>query len=193
MAVSNWQHALDSFGIDVAGRVAVDIGASTGGFTDCLLQRGVVKVYAVDVGKGQLDWRLRRDHRVVVMEGVNARFPLALPETADLATVDVSFISVTMVILTAANAIKPGGDIVVLLKPQFEAHRREVGRGGVVRDPVVHARVIGRVVRWAAGNGFWLKGLVASPITGASGNREFLVLLSRSREDVPPAPANGRE
>jgi 23S rRNA (cytidine1920-2'-O)/16S rRNA (cytidine1409-2'-O)-methyltransferase len=185
------EYALDAFGIAAAGKVAVDVGASTGGFTDCLLQRGAVRVYAVDVGRGQLDWRLRQDRRVVVIEGVNARYPLPLPGPADLATVDVSFISVTRVIPSAADAVKPGGDLVVLVKPQFEAQRREVGRGGVVSDPVIHARVLGRVVLWAVGNGFRLRGLVTSPITGASGNHEFFVALRRIADDLPAVAVAG--
>jgi 23S rRNA (cytidine1920-2'-O)/16S rRNA (cytidine1409-2'-O)-methyltransferase len=181
------EHALDAFGIETTGKVAIDIGASTGGFTDCLLQRGAARVYAIDVGKGQLDWRLRQDPRVVVVEGVNARYPLTLPEVADIATIDVSFISVTRVIPSAADAIKPGGDIVVLVKPQFEAQRREVGKGGIVSDPVTHARVLGRVVLWSTAHDFRLRGLVASPITGASGNREFFVLIRRVHQEPTQA------
>ncbi len=170
-------YALDAFHIDACRRVALDVGASTGGFTDCLLKRGAARVYAIDVGKGQLDWRLRRDPRVVVKEGVNARYPLELPEMADIATVDVSFISVTKVIPSAVEALKQGGLLVVLIKPQFEAQEREVGKGGVVRNPAVHAVVLGRFVKWAIANGFRILGLVASPIQGAEGNSEFLVLL----------------
>jgi len=186
------EYALDAFGLEVSGKVAVDVGASTGGFTDCLLKRGAARVYAVDVGKGQLDWRLRQDSRVTVKEGVNARYPLELPEKADLATVDVSFISVTKVIPPAAGVLKPGGHVVVLVKPQFEAERGEVGKGGVVRDPAAHAKVLGRFIDWATDNGFRVGGLVASPIEGAEGNREFFVLLEReaiSREQS----AVGRE
>jgi len=169
--------ALDQFQLDVSAKVAADIGASTGGFTDCLLTKGASRVYAVDVGYGQLDYRLRQDKRVVVMERVNARYPISLPEKVDLATLDLSFISVEKVILSVARLLKDDGYLVVLLKPQFEAKRNEVGKGGIVRQPIVHARVIGRFVGWAVGHGFRLGGLVSSPILGASGNMEFFVLL----------------
>jgi 23S rRNA (cytidine1920-2'-O)/16S rRNA (cytidine1409-2'-O)-methyltransferase len=161
----------------VSGAVAADVGSSTGGFTDCLLKRGASRVYAIDVGRGQLDWRLRHDSRVVVMEGMNARFPLDLPEKVDLATIDVSFISVKKVIPSVVESVKFGGGLVVLIKPQFEALRREVGRRGVIDDPAVHARVLGRFVMWITSKGLRLGGLVASPILGASGNREFFALL----------------
>jgi len=164
-------YALDRFQLDVSYRVAADIGASTGGFTDCLL------AYAVDVGYGQLDYRLRQDERVVVMERVNARYPIPLSEKVDLATIDLSFISVEKVIPSVAQLLKDGGYLLVLLKPQFEAKRSEVGKGGVVRQPQVHARVLGRFIAWMIGHGFRLGGLVASPILGASGNMEFFVLL----------------
>lgn len=169
--------ALDQFQLDVSAKVAADIGASTGGFTDCLLTKGASRVYAVDVGYGQLDYRLRQDKRVVVMERVNARYPISLPEKVDLATLDLSFISVEKVIPSVARLLKDDGYLVVLLKPQFEAKRNEVGKGGIVRQPIVHARVIGRFVGWAVGHGFRLGGLVSSPILGASGNMEFFVLL----------------
>jgi 23S rRNA (cytidine1920-2'-O)/16S rRNA (cytidine1409-2'-O)-methyltransferase len=170
-------HALEQFRLDVSSKVAADIGASTGGFTDCLLQRGASRVYAVDVGYGQLDYRLRQDERVVVMERVNARYPITLAEKVDLATLDLSFISVEKVIPSVARLLKENGCLVVLLKPQFEAKRSEVGKGGVVRQPIVHARVLGRFIAWALGHGFRLEGLVASPILGVSGNMEFFVLL----------------
>ncbi len=170
-------HALERFRVDVAGKVAADIGASTGGFTDCLLQQGARKVYAIDVGYGQLDYRLRKDARVVVMERVNARYPIPLPERVDLATVDVSFISAQKVLPSVSAVLKPGGYIVLLLKPQFEAERREVGKGGVVKDPQLHARILGRFIAWLVQNGYRLKGLTASPIPGPAGNREFFILL----------------
>jgi 23S rRNA (cytidine1920-2'-O)/16S rRNA (cytidine1409-2'-O)-methyltransferase len=169
--------ALDQFRLDVTSKVAADIGASTGGFTDCLLQHGASRVYAVDVGYGQLDYRLRRDKRVVVMERVNARYPISLPEKVDLATIDLSFISVEKVIPSVAQLLKADGCLVVLLKPQFEAKRGEVGKGGIVRQPLVHARVLGRFIAWAVGHGFRLGGLLASPILGAEGNMEFWLLL----------------
>ncbi|HEY56468.1 MAG TPA: TlyA family RNA methyltransferase [Dehalococcoidia bacterium] len=170
-------HALSEFGISVSAKVAADIGASTGGFTDCLLKRGANRVYAVDVGYGQLDYRLRRDSRVVVMERVNARYPFSLPEKLDLAAIDVSFISVAKVIPSVAGLLKDGAYLVVLLKPQFEARKGEVGKGGVIKEPALQARVLGRFIHWLSGHGFRLSGLVASPILGASGNREFFVLL----------------
>jgi 23S rRNA (cytidine1920-2'-O)/16S rRNA (cytidine1409-2'-O)-methyltransferase len=171
--------ALDEWQVDVTSLVAVDVGASTGGFTDCLLKRGAKKVYAIDVGYGQLDYRLRQDSRVVVMERVNARHPFDLPETADIATVDVSFISLEKVVPTVADVIKDSGLVITLVKPQFEAERRQVRKGGLVKDPLVHAEVLGRFICWAVERGFGLKGLIASPILGAEGNKEFLVLLQK--------------
>ncbi len=170
-------YALDQFGIDVSGMVAADIGASTGGFTDCLLQRGASRVYAIDVGYGQLDYRLRQDSRVVAMERVNARYPLTLPEKVDLATIDVSFISVTMVIPPVVQLLKEIADVLVLVKPQFEAKREEVGKGGVIKQPAVHARVLGRFIAWMTGQHFRLGGLIASPILGDAGNKEFFAWL----------------
>ena len=182
------EHALDVFHLDVTALVAVDIGASTGGFTDCLLQRGATRVYAVDVCRGQIDYRLRTDPRVVVMEKVNARFPLPLPEKVDLATIDVSFISATRVVPNAISLLKPGGNIVLLLKPQFEARRQEVGKGGIVKDPQLHARVLGRFFAWVIDNGLRLKGLTTSPVEGASGNKEFLVLLTSAVSSIQGNP-----
>lgn len=176
------EHALRVFRLDVRDRVAADIGASTGGFTDCLLQAGARRVYAVDVGYGQLDYRLRRDPRVVVLERTNARYLEGLPEPVDVATVDVSFISVEKVLPAVRRLLRPGGHVVVLVKPQFEAGREEVGRTGVVRDPLVHAKVIGRVAAWALDHGFRYRGLTASPILGAEGNREFLLWLAKEGE-----------
>jgi 23S rRNA (cytidine1920-2'-O)/16S rRNA (cytidine1409-2'-O)-methyltransferase len=170
-------HALEQLRLDVSGMVVADIGASTGGFTDCLLKRGASRVYAIDVGYGQLDYRLRRDPRVVVMERVNARYPIGLPEKVALATLDLSFISVEKVIPAVADLLDRGGKLMVLVKPQFEAKRREVGKKGVVKNPQIQARVLGRFLAWAIGHGLRLGGLVASPVTGAAGNREFFVLL----------------
>jgi 23S rRNA (cytidine1920-2'-O)/16S rRNA (cytidine1409-2'-O)-methyltransferase len=170
-------HALDSFMLNVRSLVALDIGASTGGFTDCLLQRGAARVYAVDVGYGQLDYRLREDPRVTVMDKTNAHYPFTLPEKVDLAVIDVSFISATKVIPNVVEHLKEPGCIVLLLKPQFEAGRSEVGKGGVIKDPIVHARVLGRFITWAVDRKLRLRGLAASPISGADGNREFLLLL----------------
>lgn len=180
------EYALDQFQLNVTGKVAADIGASTGGFTDCLLKRGATRVYAVDVGHGQLDYHLRKDPRVVVMEGVNARYPIPIAEKLDLATIDVSFISVTKVIPSVAKLLGAGGDIIVLLKPQFEAKRTEVGRGGIIKEPVVHARVLGRFIAWLSEHNFNLSGLVTSPILGASGNREFLLLSQKQQETARP-------
>ncbi len=172
------EYALDQFQLDVSGSVLADIGASTGGFTDCLLKLGASRVYAVDVGYGQLDYRLRRDSRVVVMERVNARYPINLPEKVDLVTIDLSFISVQKVIPSVAKLLKDNGYLLVLIKPQFEAKRGEVGKGGVIKDPLLHAMVLGRFITWVVEHSFRLRGLVASPILGASGNREFFVLLT---------------
>ena len=171
------EHALDHFQLDVSSKIVADIGASTGGFTDCLLQRGAKRVYAVDVGYGQLDYRLRQDKRVVVMERVNARYPISLPEKVDLATMDLSFISVEKVIPSIARLLKDDGYMLVLIKPQFEARRHEVGKGGIIKQPVVHARVLGRFISWMVDHDIRLGGVVASPILGAEGNMEFFILL----------------
>lgn len=173
------EHALRRFAIDVTGLVAADVGASTGGFSDCLLQHGAARVYAIDVGYGQIAYRLRSDPRVVVMERVNARYLEPLPEPVDLAVADLSFISLTKVLPAVVGSLKPGAHLVVLLKPQFEARRDEVGRGGIVRDPLVHAAVVGRFVHWLTSRGYRILGLTLSPIRGASGNREFLMHLQR--------------
>lgn len=175
--------ALDALGVDPVGMVAADVGASTGGFTDCLLQRGAARVHAVDVGYGQLAWRLRQDPRVVVLERTNARHPLPVPEPLDLVTVDVSFISLTLVLPNAIALLKPGGRIIALVKPQFEAGRSEVGPGGVVRDPLVRARAVGKVCLWAIAQGLRVRGIVPSSLPGPKGNREVFVLL----EKPPPA------
>ena len=175
-------HALDTFGIDVTGRLALDVGASTGGFTDVLLRRGARRVIALDVGHGQLDWRLRNDSRVVVIERVNARTlsPEQLPSDArafDIATMDVSFISARQVLPAIAPLLRAGADMVILVKPQFEAGRAEVGKGGLVRDPDVHARVVDEVTAAASALGLTRIQVTESPITGTEGNREFLLHL----------------
>ena len=175
-------HALDEFKLDVTSLTAMDVGASTGGFTDCLLQRGTGCVYAIDVGYGQLDYKLRQDPRVVVMERVNAHYPFSLPEKVNIATMDLSFISVTKVLPNVMGHLTQPGHIIVLLKPQFEAERKEVSKGGIVKDPQVHARVLGRFIVWATNNKLRLRGLVASPILGAEGNKEFLILLTASQK-----------
>ena len=173
-------HALGAFELEVRGAAALDVGASTGGFTDCLLQSGAARVYALDVGRGQLDERLRRDPRVVVMERVNARYPFELPEPVNVATVDVSFISLTRVLPSVAGHVRSGGHIIALVKPQFEAQRRQVGQGGVVRDPQTHAAVLARMIVWVIGHGFRLRGLTPSPLLGDAGNREFFLLLEKA-------------
>jgi 23S rRNA (cytidine1920-2'-O)/16S rRNA (cytidine1409-2'-O)-methyltransferase len=175
-------HALDVFAIDVANRRALDIGASTGGFTDVLLQRGAASVVALDVGHGQLDWRIRNDRRVVVREGVNARAlgTSDVPEPVDLVTIDVAFISLRHIFPALPAVITPAADIVALVKPQFEAGRAEVGKRGIVSDPAVHEAVIARVSEAAAAAGFERLAMTPSPIAGATGNREFFLHLRRT-------------
>jgi 23S rRNA (cytidine1920-2'-O)/16S rRNA (cytidine1409-2'-O)-methyltransferase len=173
-------HALDRFQINVTGAIALDAGASTGGFTDCLLQRGATRVYAVDVGYGQLAQKLRDDARVVAMERTHIRELRSLPETPGIATVDVSFISLTQALPAVAALLTAGGRIVALVKPQFEAGKDEVGRDGVVRDPFVHASVIGRVAWWCVNNGLRVRGMCASSLLGPAGNREFFLLLEKA-------------
>ena len=173
------RRALDQFGIDAAGLVAVDVGSSTGGFTDCLLQAGAVKVFAIDVGYGQLAWKLQQDPRVVSMERTNIRtvMPGQLDDVPELAVVDASFISLSKVLPATAGLLKPGGRIIALIKPQFEVGRGEVGKGGIVRDPAAHEKVIENVRQTAQDLGLTVSGLCQSPITGADGNQEFLILL----------------
>ena len=173
--------ALEDFDFSPAGRVALDLGSSTGGFTDCLLQEGARKVYCFDVGKGQLAWKLRRDPRVAVKEGFNARYltPGDLPEKPDLITIDLSFISLKKVLASAAGVLAAPGEILALVKPQFEARRPEISRGGVVRDPEVRRRVTGEIADFARGLGLTVRGVRQSRLTGPAGNREFFILLSR--------------
>jgi 23S rRNA (cytidine1920-2'-O)/16S rRNA (cytidine1409-2'-O)-methyltransferase len=168
------EHALDTFEIDVTGKVAADLGASTGGFTDCLLQGGARRVYAVDVGYGQLDYRLREHERVVVMERTNVRYLQELPELTDLVTIDVSFISLEHVLPVAARLLKPQGELVALIKPQFEAGKAAVDRKGVVRDEKTREQVVIRIVDIARSESLELQGLVRSPLIGPAGNEEFL-------------------
>jgi len=172
-------HALDVFGIRVDGREALDIGASTGGFTDVLLRRGAARVVALDVGHGQVDGGLRNDARVVVIEGKNARYlvPADLPGAVDLVAIDVSFISLTHILPQVPAVLRAEADVVALVKPQFEAGREEVGRRGIVRDPAVHQRVVARVTEAAGRVGLARIALTASPVTGAEGNQEFLLHL----------------
>jgi 23S rRNA (cytidine1920-2'-O)/16S rRNA (cytidine1409-2'-O)-methyltransferase len=186
------EHALEVFGIEVAGKVAADFGASTGGFTDCLLQRGAARVYAVDVGYGQLAERLRRDPRVAIMDRVNARTLERLPESVDVVCIDVSFIGLGLVLPAARRVLRDHGDIVALVKPQFEAGRAEVGKGGVVRNRETHRRVLGAVFAAAAELGLGVIGLTASPLRGPAGNVEFLAHLRPAAPSIAADPAIAR-
>lgn len=176
------EHALREFGLDVRGLTCLDVGASTGGFTDCLLQHGARRVVAIDVGHNQLDWRIRSDQRVETREGVNARYlrPEDFSEQFDLAVMDVSFISATKVIPAIVPLLKAGGRFITLIKPQFEVGRGEVGKGGIVTDPSKHERVIEEVNRSAKDAGLSVLGCTRSPIKGADGNLEFLALYEKS-------------
>lgn len=176
--------ALDSFGVDPREKICADIGASTGGFTDCLLQRGAARVYAIDVGYGQLAWKLRNDARVVILDRVNIRHLDALPEPVDLITIDVSFISLALVFPVAKRLLKSSGEIIALIKPQFEAGREQVGKGGIVRDANVHQQVVEKIARLANENDLRVRGVCRSPITGADGNIEFLIYLSADQSLV---------
>ena len=172
--------ALDAFGIDPAGRVCLDVGASTGGFTDILLQRGAARVMAVDVGYGQLAWSLRQDPRVTVLERVNIRHLERLPIPADLAVIDVSFISLRLVLPRVRDLLSPPAEVVALVKPQFEVGKGAVGKGGIVRDPEQHRRVLSELRQFAEESGYQVAGEIPSPILGAKGNREFLLHLRRN-------------
>jgi 23S rRNA (cytidine1920-2'-O)/16S rRNA (cytidine1409-2'-O)-methyltransferase len=176
--------ALEAFAMEVAGKVALDVGASTGGFTDCLLQRGAARVFAVDVGYGQFDWKLRNDPRVVVFEKTNIRYleVSQLPCPVSLATIDVSFISLKLVLPTVKKLLEPGGAIVALIKPQFEVGKGQVGKGGVVRSPEDHRRVIDAITAAALDLGFAVHGVIESPLLGPAGNKEFFIHLS-----LPPS------
>ncbi|HUS94280.1 MAG TPA: TlyA family RNA methyltransferase [Patescibacteria group bacterium] len=169
--------ALTAFLIKIEGRICADVGACTGGFTDVLLQDGARTVYAIDVGYGQLDWKLRQDSRVRVMERTNARYQLTMPEQIDVLTIDVSFISLKIILETTLNWLAQGADVVALIKPQFEAGRAQVGKGGVVRDREVHSDVLKEILNWTMTHGYSVMGLIRSPIDGAKGNLEFLVWL----------------
>ena len=173
------EKAIQEFGLNLAGLTVLDIGASTGGFTDCSLQNGAVKVYAVDVGYGQLDWKLRQDPRVIVWERTNARYLTTsqIPEQVNLITIDVSFISLSKILPVVKQFLKEDGSILALIKPQFEAGREKVGKKGVVRDPQTHQEVIFHVLTEAEKNNLYCWGLTYSPITGPEGNIEFLILL----------------
>jgi 23S rRNA (cytidine1920-2'-O)/16S rRNA (cytidine1409-2'-O)-methyltransferase len=170
-------HGLDTFGFNVTGAVALDVGSSTGGFTDVLLSNGAVKVYAVDVGTNQLAWKLRQDPRVIVLEQMNARHLTVeqIPEAIDIVTCDTSFISLSKVLETPLQFAKVGAKLVALVKPQFEAGREEVGKGGVVRDPAIHERVCAAAAEWVQSQGWSVVGVTQSPIKGPEGNVEFLL------------------
>jgi 23S rRNA (cytidine1920-2'-O)/16S rRNA (cytidine1409-2'-O)-methyltransferase len=179
-------YALEHFGWDVTGAVALDVGSSTGGFTDVLLQKGAARVFAVDVGTNQLAWKLRQDPRVVVHEQTNARYLTAeiVAEPIDIVVCDASFIGLAKVLDTAIDFAKPGGRLLALVKPQFEAERGEIGKGGVVRDPLVHERVCAAAAEWVESRGWTVEGVVQSPITGPEGNVEFLLAARRAEEKI---------
>jgi 23S rRNA (cytidine1920-2'-O)/16S rRNA (cytidine1409-2'-O)-methyltransferase len=173
--------ALDFFKIDARNKIALDIGASTGGFTDCLLQRSAAKVFSVDVGRGQLAWKIRNDPRVVVLEKLNARFLSRdqIPELVDLCVIDVSFISLTLILPRAFELITPDGVILALIKPQFELERKDVGRGGIVRDPALHEKAQQKIVKFVEEADYRVVGLVPSTITGTDGNQEFFICIQK--------------
>lgn len=175
------EKAMQVFPITLNDCICIDIGASTGGFTDCMLQNGAVKVYSVDVGYGQFAWKLRQDPRVVCMEKTNIRYvtPADIDDVLDFASVDVSFISLTKVLIPARELLRDGGEMVCLIKPQFEAGREKVGKKGVVRDKAVHEEVIERIIEFASQNGFFVKNLEYSPIKGPEGNIEYLVYIRK--------------
>ncbi len=174
-------HGLAHFGLQASGKICLDVGASTGGFTDVLLHGGATRVYAVDVGKGQLDWKLRQDPRVVVKEGLNARALTAadVPEPIDLIVCDASFIGLEVVLPAALGLAKPNGTLVALIKPQFEVGPERVGKGGVVRDEALHAEVVARIAAWLETQGWSVLGTDPSPLLGPAGNREFLIAARR--------------
>jgi 23S rRNA (cytidine1920-2'-O)/16S rRNA (cytidine1409-2'-O)-methyltransferase len=177
--------AVEEFGLELEGAVGMDVGASTGGFTDCMLQNGAVKVYSIDVGYGQLDWKLRTDERVINMEKCNFRYldPDDIPDKMDLISIDVSFISLKLMFPVAVRLLKDDGDMVCLVKPQFEAGRSQVGKKGIVRDPDVHIEVIQNVAGYALENGLIPQNLTFSPISGAKGNIEYLMHLKKGSAD----------
>ncbi len=182
--------ALDAFSLNVTGTTAADIGASTGGFTDCLLQRGAARVYAVDVGYGQLAWKLRQDSRVRLLERTNVRYLDKLPQQVNMAVIDVSFISLGLVLPQVGRYLQSEGWVVALIKPQFEAGRRNVGKGGIVRDAAVRRRVVEKVLAQAGTLGWLLLGVIRSPIQGAKGNIEFLAAWCTACEtEVTPDAA----
>lgn len=184
------EKAIDAFCFTLDGAVAADIGASTGGFTDCMLQKGAVRVYAMDVGYGQLDWKLRNDPRVINMEKTNVRYldPKTIPERMDFISIDVSFISLRLILPVAAALLADGGNLVCLVKPQFEAGRQQVGKKGIVRDPAVHEEVIEKVIGYGRDNGLYCRGLTYSPVTGTKGNIEYLLYMDKNQDGNASMP-----
>lgn len=178
------EKAMENFDVTIEGKICMDVGSSTGGFTDCMLQNGAVKVYSVDVGHGQLAWKLRNDERVVCMEKTNIRYvtPEDIADKIDFSSIDVSFISLTKVLLPVKNLLTDDGQIVCLIKPQFEAGREKVGKKGVVRDIEVHLEVVNKIVTFLIENEFNILGLSFSPIKGPEGNREYLVYFTKDKE-----------
>ncbi|MCB9454829.1 MAG: TlyA family RNA methyltransferase [Anaerolineaceae bacterium] len=176
--------ALVDFAVDVRGRICADVGASTGGFTDCLLQHGAARVYALDVGYGQIHYKLRQDKRVIVMERTNARHVTALPEPVNLAVIDASFISLKLLLPAVKQWLAPQAEIIPLIKPQFEAGKNDVGKGGVVKDSQIHARVLEEILIFALQEGFAVKGLTTSPLKGPAGNTEFLAWFAWGETQV---------
>jgi 23S rRNA (cytidine1920-2'-O)/16S rRNA (cytidine1409-2'-O)-methyltransferase len=175
---------MEAYGISARGRICADVGASTGGFTDCLLQRGAARVYAIDVGHGQLHWKLRDHPRVVLMERTNARYLDSLPEPVSLVTIDVAFISLGLIFPVVRGWLEPGGEMVALIKPQFEAARRQVEKGGVVRDRRVHREVVNKVVSEARENDLAPQRIIQSPLRGPKGNLEFLLWCQRDGQEI---------
>ncbi len=175
--------AVEKFGMDVNGRICADVGACTGGFTDVLLQNGAAKVFAIDVGYGQLDWKLRQNERVTVMERTNARYVESLAEPVNFVAIDVSFISLKLILPAVQKWLMPDADVVALIKPQFEAGPKQVGKGGIVRDTAVHREVLTNIASWVQNNHFIIKGLVQSSIEGADGNVEYLIWLQVGEEE----------
>lgn len=186
------EKAMNTFNLNVSGKVCGDIGSSTGGFTDCMLQNGAKKVYAIDVGRGQLDWKLRQDERVVSMEKTNIRYVTKddLKECFEFASIDVSFISLSKVLPVVYNLLSEDGEVCALIKPQFEAGRDKVGKGGVVRDIKTHYDVINQVFEFTSENQFFIEGLTYSPIKGPNGNIEYLMYLKKQSETKPNIDVN---
>jgi 23S rRNA (cytidine1920-2'-O)/16S rRNA (cytidine1409-2'-O)-methyltransferase len=176
--------ALAEFGIEIAGRTCADVGACTGGFTDVMLQHSARCVYAIDVGYGQLDWKLRQDERVVVMERTNARYLNALAEPVQFVAIDVSFISLRLILPAVQQWLAEEAELIALIKPQFEAGREQVGKGGIVRNPAVHRQVLAEILAWCQNGGLGPQGLIRSPIEGSDGNIEFLLWLKPGRPQL---------